>query len=679
MYILTLLLPLFSFCVLGLFGRFIGGLGATLFSTTLIGTSALLACLSFYEVALSGSVVRLQLSDWFSLGPLMQSWGFLFDAVTVSMLVVVLTISFFVHLYSSSYMSSDPYLVRFMSYLSLFTFFMLCLVTADNYAQMFLGWEGVGLSSYLLINFWFTRLAANKSAIKAVIVNRFGDFALVVGLLAVYCVFRSFDYGVMFALAPSLQTYYFTVYVWEIHALSFLSFFLLVGCVGKSAQMGLHTWLPDAMEGPTPVSALIHAATMVTAGVFLLTRFAPILELSPTVLGLVTLVGAFTAFFAGTVGIFQNDLKRVIAYSTCSQLGYMVLACGLSNYSLALFHLLNHAFFKALLFLSAGSVIHALSDEQDMRRMGGLLKLLPFTYTCFLVGSLALMGFPYTSGFYSKDFILEVAYGLSFSTSFVAYICGLLAALCTAFYSFRLVYLVFVAESNLVRPSLQYVHEPDFRMTLPLFALVFFSIFTGYLLKDAFVGMGTPFLSASLHEINLRYDYASTRSEFIFASEKSIPVFFSVLSASLACYIYANFPRAVQVASLDALQGRLLSGFKFFNKKWYYDQVYNSYIVYPLLRLGHTYTFKTLDRGVIEFLGPTGLVRFWLQASGLISRWQSGYIFNYVFSMVIALVFMLLWVRIFAAPATLALFSALFCAAYFLQDSARLSTPHLKV
>jgi NADH-ubiquinone oxidoreductase chain 5 len=522
------------------------------------------------------------------------------------------------------------------------------------------------LSSYLLINFWFTRLAANKSAIKAVIVNRFGDFSLVIGLLVAYSVFRSFDYGVIFVISPVLVDYYFTFYIWEVHALSFLSLFLLLGCVGKSAQMGLHTWLPDAMEGPTPVSALIHAATMVTAGVFVLTRFSPVLELSPGVLGLVVLVGAFTAFFAGTVGIFQNDLKRVIAYSTCSQLGYMVLACGLSNYSLALFHLLNHAFFKALLFLSAGSVIHALVDEQDMRRMGGLLKLLPFTYTCFLIGSLALMGFPYTSGFYSKDFILETAYSSMFSSSLVSYTCGLMAALCTAFYSFRLIYLTFISESNIKRSFLGLVHEPDVRMTVPLFFLVFFSIFTGYLLKDAFIGIGTPFLASTLQDVNFRFEYSALRSEFIFASEKAVPVVLSLLSAAVACYLYSSFPLVLQVVSIE--QGLALSRFFFFfNKKWYFDQVYNAFVVYPLLRAGHSYTFRTLDRGLVELVGPTGLVRFWLSTSVVFAKWQSGYIFTYVFSMVIALVGVLMLLRLYLFPVSLLAFSSVFCFSFILK------------
>lgn len=645
MYILTLILPLLSFVILGLFGRYIGGLGATVLSTTLVGVSALTAWLAFYEVAFTGALVRFSLMTWFDLGPLGQDWGFLFDAVTTSMLVVVLTISFFVHLYSSSYMGHDPFLVRFMSYLSLFTFFMLCLVTSDNYVQMFLGWEGVGLSSYLLINFWFTRLSANKSAVKAVVVNRFGDFALVVGMLLVYSIFRSFDYGVIFALSASVKDFYITFYVWEVHALSFLSLFLFIGCVGKSAQMGLHTWLPDAMEGPTPVSALIHAATMVTAGVFLLIRFSPILEVSPYILGLVTVVGAFTALFAGTIGVFQNDLKRVIAYSTCSQLGYMVLACGLSNYSLALFHLLNHAFFKALLFLSAGSVIHALLDEQDMRRMGGLLRLLPFTYVCFLVGSLALMGFPYTSGFYSKDFILEVAYGAQFSAAFVAYFFGGLAALCTAFYSFRLVYLAFLSESTFKRATLKFVHEPDFRMTIPLLVLSVFSIFVGYLLKDAYIGLGSAFMSSAFSEFNNRVDILGLNSEFSFASEKAIPVFLSVFFAFLACYLYAVLPSVMQTNFIEKLPGVFAKIFWFFNKKWYFDQVYNHFLVYSTLKVGHRVTFKMIDRGVIELVGPTGLVRFWLQLVKIVSKWHSGYVFNYVFSMVVGLLVSLLFIR----------------------------------
>lgn len=646
MYLLTLILPVVSFLILGIFGRFIGRVGSAVFATSLIGLAASFALLAFYEVAISGVVVHYQLAPWIELGPISLSWGFLFDSITVSMLVVVLSISFFVHLYSSSYMGEDPYLVRFMSYLSLFTFFMLCFVTSNNYLQMFLGWEGVGLSSYLLINFWFSRLSANKSAIKAVIVNRFGDFSLIIVLMIVYYLFRSFDYGVSFATANSVSDAYITIGFWEFHALSVLSFFLFLGCVGKSAQMGLHTWLPDAMEGPTPVSALIHAATMVTAGVFLLVRFSIFLELSPKVLDFIAVLGGFTALFAGTVGIFQNDLKRVIAYSTCSQLGYMVLACGLSNYSLALFHLLNHAFFKALLFLSAGSIIHALSDEQDMRKMGGLINLVPFTYTCFLIGSLALMGFPYTTGFYSKDLILEIAYSSQSLIGFVVYWCGLLAAACTAFYSFRLVYLTFFAEFSGSRALIKHAHEPSVKMTIPLFVLGLFSIFVGYTLRDAYVGVGSGFLNGAISAQNFNFTAFGLNAEFSFASEKVFPLLFSLFFSYFAYFLYRCVPHFIKVGTIHNDLAVLLYAYAFFSKKWYFDQVYNTYVVYPFLRFGHDYTFKMLDRGIIELFGPTGLVRFWLNAIRVSLVWQSGYVFNYVFSMVVGLFLCIFFVRL---------------------------------
>lgn len=663
MYLLSLILPVTSFLILGFFGRFIGRVGSAVLSTTLVGVSAAIAVVSFYEVALCGGIVRFQLAPWFEFGTISLAWGFVFDAITVSMLVVVLSISFFVHLYSSSYMSEDPYLVRFMSYLSLFTFFMLCLVTSDNYIQMFLGWEGVGLSSYLLINFWFSRLSANRSAIKAVVVNRFGDFSLIIVLMLVFYLFKSFDYGVTFALVNSLSDVYVTIAFWEFHALSVLTFFLFIGCVGKSAQMGLHTWLPDAMEGPTPVSALIHAATMVTAGVFLLVRFSVFLDFSPQVLCFIAILGGFTAFFAGTVGIFQNDLKRVIAYSTCSQLGYMVLACGLSNYSLAMFHLLNHAFFKALLFLSAGSVIHALGDEQDMRKMGGLLRVLPFTYTCFLVGSLALMGFPYTTGFYSKDFILEVAYSSQSFLGYIAYLCGLLAAACTAFYSFRLIYLTFISEFSGSRAFVKVAHEPNVRMTVPLVALSLLSIFVGYCLKDGYIGFGSLFLVDSIHGLNFKFFNYGLNSEFSFASEKAFPLFFSIFFSFFACFLYSSLSNFIKVIDLRNEVTVLFYAYAFFSKKWYFDQVYNSYAVYPLLRFGHEYGFKTLDRGFIELVGPTGLVRFWLQTVRFSSTWQSGYVFNYVFSMVVGLLVCIFFVRLdssFLELRFLLLFSVLF-------------------
>jgi proton-translocating NADH-quinone oxidoreductase chain L len=359
----------------------------------------LLSFFAFYEVGFSGSPCYVKLLTWFNSEYLCADWGFQFDSLTVVMLIVVTFISSLVHLYSTEYMSHDPHLPRFMSYLSLFTFFMLILVTADNFVQLFVGWEGVGLCSFLLINFWFTRIQANKAAIKAMIVNRVGDFGLAFGIFAIYITFNSVEYSTVFALVPLFEGDVLNFLGIDFHLLTLIGVLLFIGAVGKSAQLGLHTWLPDAMEGPTPVSALIHAATMVTAGVFLLARCSPIFEYAPGALYIVTLVGAMTAFFAATTGLLQNDLKRVIAYSTCSQLGYMIFACGVSNYSVGAFHLANHAFFKALLFLGAGSVIHAVADEQDMRKMGGLKRLVPFTFAVMSIGSFALMGFPFFNRF----------------------------------------------------------------------------------------------------------------------------------------------------------------------------------------------------------------------------------------------------------------------------------------
>jgi proton-translocating NADH-quinone oxidoreductase chain L len=445
MYLNVLFLPLYGSIVSGLFGRFLGANGARFMSTTCLFLSFFTACFIFYEVGLAGSVCCFTLVRWFSSELLVVDWGFLFDPLTAVMLIVVTSISSLVHLYSCEYMSHDPHIPRFMSYLSLFTFFMLVLVTGDNYVQMFLGWEGIGLCSYLLINFWFTRLQANKAAIKAMIVNRVGDFGLALGILMIFNYFCALDYATVFAIGHLLADQTVTFFCFDVHLLTVVCLLLFVGSVGKSAQLGLHTWLPDAMEGPTPVSALIHAATLVTAGVFLLARSSPLFECSTTALTVVTIFGGSTAFFAATTGLLQNDMKRVIAFSTCSQVGYMVFACGLSNYSVGVFHLANHAFFKALLFMGAGCVIHAVADEQDFRKMGGLSRVVPFTYSLMFVGSLSLMGFPFLTGFYSKDVILEVAYAkytisghfASWAGTFGAFFHGILFDATTIFHLFK--------------------------------------------------------------------------------------------------------------------------------------------------------------------------------------------------------------------------------------------------
>jgi len=462
MYTVLVFLPLLGSLIAGFFGRFLGYRGASLISIFCVSSAFFLSVLAFYEVALCGSSCYIKISPWFFSEMFDASWGLYFDTLTVVMLVVITSVSSLVHIYSLSYMSEDPHIPRFMSYLSIFTFFMCTLVTADNFVQMFFGWEGVGLASYLLINFWFTRLEASKASIKAMLVNRIGDFGLALGIMYLFSLFKTVNFNTIFACAPyySLQTFIFCNMEYKV--LDVICILLFIGAVGKSAQLGLHTWLPDAMEGPTPVSALIHAATMVTAGVFMIARCSPLFEYAPTSLSVVTFVGGMTCFFAATTGLLQNDLKRVIAYSTCSQLGYMVFACGISNYNVGVFHLMNHAFFKALLFLSAGSVIHALADQQDMRKMGGVVQLLPFTYSMMLIGSFSLAGIPFLTGFYSKDVILESAFACYTISGNFAYWLGSLSVLFTSIYSFRLIFSTFLTPSNAYKKTLEKAHDAPF-------------------------------------------------------------------------------------------------------------------------------------------------------------------------------------------------------------------------
>ena len=409
MIVYILLLPFLGFIACTFFGRFLGK-GVTIITTGNVGLAFLIVLNIFISLIRKQEVFIINLLEWLTINSMEIYWGIWIDSLTIVMLLIVLFISFLVHLYSIEYMAEDPHLVRFMGYLSLFTFFMLVLITASNFLQMFVGWEGVGLSSYLLISFWYTRIQASKSAIKAMLVNRVGDFFILLGLLLIYFIYETLDYSIVFCLVPYFINYEIYISVFKFSIIDAICLLLLLGAMGKSAQIGLHTWLPDAMEGPTPVSALIHAATMVTAGIFLISRCSFIFEYSQTILNLVAIIGSLTAFFAASTGLFQNDIKKIIAYSTCSQLGYMLFSCGLSGYNLAIFHLYNHAFFKALLFLGAGAIIHSVMDEQDIRRMGGFSKVLPYTYICFLIGSLALIGFPFFSGFYSKDPIIELAF-----------------------------------------------------------------------------------------------------------------------------------------------------------------------------------------------------------------------------------------------------------------------------
>lgn len=581
---------------------------------------------------LSGVSQVASLGVWASSGLFEINWNFSVDALTYVMLIVVLTVSTLVHLYSTEYMSEDPHLPRFMSYLSLFTFFMLLLITADNFVSLFLGWEGVGLCSYLLISFWFTRIQANKAAIKAMVVNRVADLAFTVGVLAVFYTFQSVDFAVVFSLAP-----YFTETVilfgnTPVSPLTIVSLLLFLGAMGKSAQIGLHTWLPDAMEGPTPVSALIHAATMVTAGVFLIIRCSPLFECVPTVLLFITFIGASTAFMAGTAGLVQNDLKKVIAYSTCSQLGYMVFACGLSNYALSLFHLANHAFFKALLFLSAGAVIHSISGEQDLRRLGGLLRLLPYTYAMFLIGSLALMGFPFLTGFYSKDIILEIAAGSYTIPGTFAYWLGLITAFFTAFYSFRLLYLAFYGTSRSPKAYLVNAHELTPRMGFSLAVLSIGSIFLGYLARDLFIGLGTNFWNGSIYHAPA-LSGAQIVGEFLPFLIKMTPFFGSMLSVALVFMLNSSAFRN-QFAALYE-NSTFVSAHRFLSHKWYFDTVYNRLVNQPILYISYSNVFTLIDRGILEYFGPTGLGSFSVRLGNKIKEAQRGLVYEYAWFMLL--------------------------------------------
>ena len=632
MYLLIVLLPLLGSIAAGFFGRFLGFRGAAIITTICVLTSSFLSCIAFYEVALSGSPCYIKLSPWFFSEMFDASWGFYFDSLTVVMLVVITFVSTLVHIYSISYMSEDPHIPRFMCLLSVFTFFMLMLVTADNFIQMFFGWEGVGLSSYLLISFWFTRLQASKASIKAMLLNRVGDFGLALGIMALFSVFKTVDFATVFACAPQLAETSFIFCNLKLDLLTTISVLLFVGAIGKSAQLGLHTWLADAMEGPTPVSALIHAATMVTAGVFLLARCSPLFEYAPTALTIVTFVGAMTCFFAATTAIVQNDLKRVIAYSTCSQLGYMVFACGISNYSVGVFHLANHAFFKALLFLSAGSVIHALSDQQDMRKMGGLIQLLPFTYAMILIGSLSLAGFPFLTGFYSKDVILELAYAKYTISGNFAYWLGSICVLFTSYYSFRLIFLTFISKTAAYKTSVVKVHDAPLLMALPLVLLSIGSIFVGYLSKDMMIGLGTEFWGNSI--FILPKNILLLESEYIPQTQKFIPLIFTFLGALLAFIINLTNTKQTYIFK-TTLVGKSL--YYMFSKRWFFDKVYNDFIALKLLSFGYNTSFKTLDKGVFEILGPFGISILFQRFTSHVSKLQSGMIYHYAVVMLIGL------------------------------------------
>jgi NADH-ubiquinone oxidoreductase chain 5 len=625
MYLTLITLPLLGSIVSGFFGRKIGVTGAQIITCSCIILTTILSIFIFIEVGLNNIPLSVKLFRWIDSESLFVIWGFNFDSLTVSMLIPVLIVSSVVHIYSISYMSHDPHNQRFFSYLSLFTFMMIILVTANNFLVMFVGWEGVGVCSYLLVSFWFTRIAANQSSLSAFLTNRVGDTFLTIGMFSILWSFGNIDYSTVFSLTPYINE----------NIITLIGICLLIGAMAKSSQLGLHVWLPFAMEGPTPVSALIHAATMVTAGVYLLMRTSPIIEYSSTVLMMCLWLGAITTVFSSLIGLFQQDIKKVIAYSTMSQLGMMVIAVGLSSYNIALFHLVNHAFYKALLFLGAGSVIHAVSDNQDFRKYGGLKSFLPLTYAVMLIASLSLVALPFMSGFYSKDFILESAYGQYYFPSIVVYFIAVTGAMFTTLYSAKVLYLTFLTNPNGPIVNYNNAHEGNIFMTLPLIILAIFSIFFGFLTKDLFIGLGTGFfLDNALfvhptHEIVLDTEFAVP---LLF---KLLPLFFTIVLSIISIIYSEFFSKYIMQFKYSNLGYNI---FSLFNQRFFIELFYNKFISEFILILGGQ-TTKVLDKGSVEYIGPYGLEIGLLNVSKNISKLDSGIITSYALYILSALIF----------------------------------------
>jgi NADH-quinone oxidoreductase subunit L len=598
--------------------------------------SAVLSIVIFFDIGLGGNTKTVEMFTWIKSGNFDVSWALKFDALTAVMMIVVTGVSSMVHLYSCGYMSHDPHIPRFMAYLSLFTFFMLMLVTADNLLQLFFGWEGVGLASYLLIGFWYHKPSANAAAIKAFLVNRVGDFGFALGIFATFLLFGTANFDEIFSSVPDHADTVITIFGADLHALTIICLLLFVGAMGKSAQLGLHTWLPDAMEGPTPVSALIHAATMVTAGVFMVARLSPMFEYSDVALNVVTIVGALTCFFAATIGCVQNDIKRVIAYSTCSQLGYMFFACGVSAYSAGVFHLMTHGFFKALLFLAAGSVIHAMSDEQDMRKMGGLWKLIPVTYVCMWVGNLALAGIPPFAGYFSKDIVLEAAYASETMVGQFAYWMGIAAAFMTAFYSWRLLFMTFHGKPRANETVMAHVHESPKIMTMPLIPLVLGAIFAGYLGYSNFVGQNAEAFWQNAILI-LPQHSGLENAHHVAAWVKYLPLVVGLTGITLA---YVFYIKATSIPEM--LAGKFKGIYQFVLNKWYWDELYDFLFVKPAFYLGKGF-WKSGDEEVIDGIGPNGIAQATKAIASKTARLQTGYLYHYAFVMLAGACLLITW------------------------------------
>jgi len=606
-----------------------------LITTTLLMICMILSWVAFVDVGFAHHDMRVPLFTWMTAGDLKVEWSLRIDTLTAVMLVVVNTVSAFVHLYSIGYMNEDPYRPRFFAYLSMFTFAMLMLVTADNLVQLFFGWEGVGLASYLLIGFWYHKPEANAAAIKAFIVNRVGDFGFALGIFAVFMLTGAIDFDTVFAQAPSLTGKMISFFGWQVDALTITCLFLFMGAMGKSAQFLLHTWLPDAMEGPTPVSALIHAATMVTAGVFMVARLSPLFELAPHAQTFVTLIGATTALFAATIGLVQNDIKRIVAYSTCSQLGYMFVAMGVGAYSVGMFHLFTHAFFKALLFLGSGSVIHAMHHEQDIRHMGGLKDRIPYTYIVMIVGTLALTGFPLTAGYFSKDAVIEAAFVGANPMALYAFICTVAAALLTSFYSWRLIFKTFHGEPH-DRQHWKDAHESPMVMLIPLFFLAAGSVLAGLPFKEIFAGHGVEgFFRESL--TFAKSNHVLEEMHHVPLQVGILPTVMMAIGFVIAWHFYIRRP---DIPVELARQHDVL--YRFLLNKWYFDELYDFIFVKPTKRLGRL-LWKSGDGWLIDGFGPDGVSARVLDVTRNVMRLQTGYLYHYAFAMLIGAAAFITW------------------------------------
>ncbi len=620
-----LFLPLIG-SLIGYFGRSLTKYFSEVSTSLFVCISAILSILVFWNGIQKSLYGNYLIFEWISSGGFTANWSINIDPLSSIMLVVVTFVSALVHIYSIGYMSHDPHKPRFMSYLSLFTFSMLALVVSDNFLQLFFGWEGVGLCSYLLIGFWYKKETANNAAIKAFIVNRIGDFGLAIAIFLIFFFFGTINFEESFQIAPQYSEKKIYFFGFELSLITLICIFLFIGAMGKSAQFLLHTWLPDAMEGPTPVSALIHAATMVTAGVFLVVRCSPIFEYSQVALNLVTIVGMITAIFAASVALVQNDIKKIVAYSTCSQLGYMFFAAGVGAYHVAMFHLFTHAFFKALLFLGAGSIIHALKDEQDLRNMGGIRKKLPFTYIFMLVGTLALTGFPFLSGFYSKDAIIEFAYLKNTVLGNYAATIGITTAFLTSIYSWRLFFKTFHGDYNNKKISINEVNESPLVMIFPLVFLAIGSIFSGFFFKDIFIGHNSNnFWQTSIFFLNeIKHDM--------------IPIWFLVITPGLVLisipisfYLYI-----LNTKILEDFKNTNLPLYQFLLNKWYIDELYEKLFVNSIKKIG-SFFWKKGDIGIIDKFGPDGISKLVKIISNKAGRLQTGFIYDYAFVMLLGL------------------------------------------